>query len=144
MSTGRYYWSLYFTWTFLWKKMNVRKKKTKKKKCQLIYFLSHMVKRHISRFPNPFPSQILILKTNVTFCIWLTVFWCVYFMILDVNWVGKASTISINNHFGGYPLTYLWWGRFGESTDMYLNRVTKKNSPSFSFFAYILFKNVFT
>ena len=46
-------WTLYFTWTFVWKKWTWRRRKWK-----LLYFSCHMVKGDISRFHNPSPSQI--------------------------------------------------------------------------------------
>ena len=61
------------------------------------------------------------------------------------NQIPNASFVSKNNHFGGYPLAYLWWGMIGESTDMFLYHVTQKvNKLTFFFFIFFFFTFIFS
>ena len=120
-----------------------------RRKFQLIYFCVTWL-RNISvdspilphyKYASGYPPKWLFVETNDAFGIWLTVFRA-FFMISDVNWEKKPSTISKNNHFGGYLLTYLWWGRIGEYPNMALIHVIKRSckfssslsSSSLSFF----------
>ena len=46
--------TIFYVNTFL-EKMKVKNKKNEEENFQILYFLYHIVKRHISRLPNPSP-----------------------------------------------------------------------------------------
>ena len=131
--------------------MKVKKKKMKKKNFNLFTFCVTWL-RNISvdspiiphyKYASGYPPKWLFVETNDAFGIWLTVFRA-FFMISDVNWENKPSTISKNNHFGGYLLTYIWRGRIGESPDMSLIHVIKKlKKLTFFFFTFLFFTFIF-